>query len=135
MNLTDRKRITSRKLRKFGITMFAAFGAFALLLFLRGKSQWQFAGFVSMFFLLAGSFLPRMLAPVEKVWMQFAGIIGFIMTNVLLTLVFFLGVTPTGLLMRLSGRDPLHRNFDRNADSYWIDIDHDGPGGRPDKPY
>ncbi len=80
-------------------------------------------------------FLPRILSPVEKYWMLFAGVLGFIMTNVLLTLVFFLGVLPTGLLMRLFGKDPLRKGFDKDKKTYWIDLTEDGPGGRPEKPY
>lgn len=115
--------------------MFAALAVLSLLLFIRDRDIWPFPGAVSLLFLLTALLLPMVLAPVEKVWMWFAGILGFIMTNVLLTLVFFLGVTPTGLLMRLSGRDPMHRKFDKNADSYWIDVSDHGPGARPDKPY
>lgn len=135
MSWTDHQEKTASELRKFGLTMFAATGAITALLFLRGSSSWVYTASASGCFLLSGLLLPNLLRPVEKIWMLFAGILGYVMTNILLTIVFFIAVTPTGLLMRLFGRDPLFRRFDRNADSYWIDVESDGPGGRPYKPY
>jgi hypothetical protein len=42
------------------------------------------------------------------------------MTRVILTLVFFLVVTPIGLVMRMIGKDPLTKGADESADTYWI---------------
>jgi ABC-type uncharacterized transport system permease subunit len=47
--------------------------------------------------------------------------IGFVMSNVLLAVVFYLVLTPVGLVMRLCGRDPLARKFDPQASTYWVD--------------
>ena len=135
MNLTDSSARTRKELRKFGLVMFGAFTVISLLLFFRGKGAWPFTAGTSLVFLSLALFIPRLLSPVEKYWMKFAGILGFIMTNILLTLVFFIGVLPTGLLMRALGKDPLRKGFDRDLDSYWIDVRNDGPGGRPEKPY
>ena len=52
--------------------------------------------------------------------MALAVLMGFIMTRILLTLIFVLLFIPTGLLMRLFGRDPLRRKLDPDAKSYWI---------------
>lgn len=135
MSWTEQGEKSPGELRKFGLVMFGALAAVGLLLFFKGKAGWPWIGGASLAFLFTGLFLPRILSPVEKYWMLFAGVLGFIMTNVLLTLVFFLGVLPTGLLMRLFGKDPLRKSFDRSLDSYWIDVTEDGPGGRPEKPY
>ena len=53
-------------------------------------------------------------------WMRFAVILGTIMTRVLLTLVFVLVVTPIGLILRLVGKDPMHRKPDPSKETYWI---------------
>ncbi len=45
--------------------------------------------------------------------------IGFVLTYTLLTLIFFLIVTPTAILFRIVGRDALHRKIDKSATSYW----------------
>lgn len=135
MSLTDRERKTSDELRKYGLVMAGALLAVSVLLYLKGSGGWMYTGGLSAAFLAAALFLPGILAPVERAWMVFAGALGFVMTKILLTLVFFLAVTPTGLLMRLFRRDPLARGFDPGRETYWLTTDPDGPGSRPDKPY
>jgi hypothetical protein len=68
---------------------------------------------------LLGAVLPRMLAPVYRVWMTLALGMGFVMTRVILTIFYFLLVTPFGLAMRLFGKDLLDQKLDRNAKTYW----------------
>ena len=67
-----------------------------------------------------GLTVPMILKPVYRVWMALAVVLGFIMTRVILTVVYYLIMTPIGLIMRLLGKDPLHRRIDPNAASYWI---------------
>ena len=123
------------RLRKFGLIMAAAFAVVTALLLLRGVGAWPYTAGIAGFFLLAGLLLPGLLGPVEWVWMKFAHVLGFVVTNVLLTLVFFIGVTLTGLVMRLLGKDPLGLGSSGDRDTYWHEVDPDGPCGRPDKPY
>ncbi|PIE52001.1 hypothetical protein CSA37_08840 [Candidatus Fermentibacteria bacterium] len=124
-----------KPLRKFGFTMFGAFAVLASIMYLREKSFWWVSGGLSVFFLFPALLVPGILAPVEKAWMALAGVMGFVMTSVLLTLVFFIGILPTGLVMRLTGRDPLKKKPEKSVDSYWISVAEDGPCSRPDKPY
>ncbi len=67
-----------------------------------------------------GTLWPRALRPFQKVWMTLALLMGWVMTRVLLGLVFFLVLTPIGLLTRLCGKDFMHRRFDLAGSSYWI---------------
>ncbi len=60
---------------------------------------------------------PKGLAPLYRAWMAFGHVLGWINTRVILGLVFFVVVTPIGLIMRLLGKDPLR--LCRSA-SYWI---------------
>lgn len=124
-----------RELRKFGFVMAGALAAVSVLLFIRDIGAWNYTAAAGGLFLVTGLFLPRVLAPVEWVWMKFAHVLGFIMTNILLTVVFFTGVTLTGLVMRLLGKRPLNLNIRGDADSYWTEVDPEGPCGRPEKPY
>lgn len=134
MSSTER-RGSPAGLRKFGLTMCVAFAVLAAILFLRDRSLWWIPAGLSGAFLLPALIFPRALSPVEKGWMAFAAVLGFVMTRVLLTLVFFLGVLPTGLILRLVGRDPIPKRPDPSRGSYWIDVTEDGPCSRPDKPY
>src|SRR5687767_14031122 len=46
--------------------------------------------------------------------------IGFVISHLILAFTYYLVITPIGLLMRLLGRDPMHRAFDRSAPTYWL---------------
>lgn len=63
---------------------------------------------------------PQSLRPVYCVFMALAFPIGWVVSHVLLAVVFYAVFTPVGLCMRLFGRDPMHRRFDPNAESYWV---------------
>ena len=69
---------------------------------------------------LAGLFAPAAARAFHKAWMRFAAVLGHVNSRVLLTLVYYLVVTPYGLVTRLVGRDPLRRRG-RAAGSYWVE--------------
>ena len=69
--------------------------------------------------------MPVILKPVYRVWMTLAVVMGFIMTRVILSVVYYLVMTPIGLAMRLFGKDPMHRRIDPEASSYWIEKSYD----------
>tara|TARA_B110000008_G_scaffold73204_1_gene74336 strand:+ start:3846 stop:4238 length:393 start_codon:yes stop_codon:yes gene_type:complete len=76
---------------------------------------------VSIIFLLLAFLAPKILIIPNKLWFKFGMIIGSIMAPILMTLVYFLTVFPTGLIMRLLGKDILKQKLDKNAKSYWIE--------------
>jgi hypothetical protein len=62
---------------------------------------------------------PRWMRLVMLGWMGAAYPIGWIVSHALIAVVYYLVVTPLGLAIRLAGRDPLERRFDRQASTYW----------------
>jgi saxitoxin biosynthesis operon SxtJ-like protein len=68
--------------------------------------------------MLLGLVLPRVLVWPNKAWMALAGVLSFVSTRIILAFVFFLVVTPIGVVKRLSGWDPLNRRGGPSA-SYW----------------
>ena len=66
-------------------------------------------------------YVPQWARPVYVAWHALGGAIGFIVSNLLLLAVFYLVITPIGLVLRLIGKDPLERKWDRSAASYWKD--------------
>ncbi|MCD6587110.1 MAG: hypothetical protein J7K88_01010 [Candidatus Fermentibacteraceae bacterium] len=137
MNLTETAVAvkTTGQLRKYGLIMSSAFGVITVLLVLRGRAAWVYTAVPSAVFLIFALAFPKALSPVEKYWMKLASVMGFVMTNVLLVLVYIFAIVPTGLILRLLGKNSVRRGFQRNLNSYWIDVDPDGPSSRPDKPY
>jgi hypothetical protein len=71
--------------------------------------------------------IPAVLAPANRVWMKFGELLHHIVSPVALGVVFYVAVLPTGLILRLLGKDPLRLRFDPSATSYWIKRDPSGP--------
>lgn len=126
-------RKSKGELRKFGFVMTGALVLLSAWLWYK-NAGYQYTLGVAMFFLLSGLLVPTILRPIEFVWMKLALVLGAIMTRVILTLTFVLAVTPLGILMRLTGKDPLSLK-DRDRSSYWIETDRAGTAARHDKPF
>jgi protein-S-isoprenylcysteine O-methyltransferase Ste14 len=111
---------TPSELRKFGLLVGAVFAVIGLWLWWRHRAAFPwFLGGGSLLLLL-GAFLPRVLHPIYLVWMSVAIVLGFIVSHVLLGLLFFFVITPVGLLARMAGKDFLSRKLDPKSSSYWI---------------
>jgi Mg2+/Co2+ transporter CorB len=109
-----------RQLRSFGITLGIALLVIAGVLYWRTAPGVIAVSSIGVLLLVVGFVAPAILGPLYKPWMALAVLLGFIMTRILLTLIFVLLFIPTGLLMRLFGRDPLRRKLDPDAKTYWI---------------
>jgi hypothetical protein len=70
---------------------------------------------------------PALLAPFNKVWGRLGHILSRIVNPIVLGLMFFGVITPTGLIMRLAGKDILRLRLEKNQKSYWIDRTPPGP--------
>ena len=128
----DADRKQHRELRNFGLTLGVAFGALGALLLWRGKGHYIVFMIAAAGFLATGVLTPRALGPVRRIWMTAAEAMGWFMTRVVLTLLFFIAVTPIGLLGRLFGQRFLDRASDRSMDTYWIEKK---PPARPAEDY
>ena len=58
---------------------------------------------------------------IKYLWLKFASVVSWFNTRLLLCLIFYLIFTPTGLLLRLFGFDPLGKKLNKTKDSYWED--------------
>ncbi|MBN1688164.1 MAG: hypothetical protein JW893_03615 [Candidatus Omnitrophica bacterium] len=76
--------------------------------------------YAAAFFFLAGFIAPVLLWPIHKIWMTLALMMGWVMTRIILTILFYLVVTPIGLLSRILGKRFLDLSFRENKESYWI---------------
>lgn len=115
-------RLSKNDLRKFGL-IFSIVGAglFGLLLpFLFSKGMplwpWYCAAVITGCALL----LPQTLIVIYKPWMKFGAVAGWINTRIILAVLFYVILTPVGLLMRLFGKDPMARSFDGECESYRV---------------
>ncbi len=123
MIIDEIRNIESKKkdLRSFGLTMGVVAGLLGGLFLWRDKDHYLYFLAVSGVFFALGLFLPNLLKPLHKVWMSLAVVMGWVMTRLILFVLFFLVVTPLGLLARLLNRDLLRLKIDKNSGgSYWI---------------
>jgi hypothetical protein len=120
MELKEIRKAGKKTLRSFGFVMAGAFTVIAILLFWkqRAAAPWM-AGGAALFGGL-GLLAPIILKPIYIVWMTFAHYLSFVMTYVILTLFYYIILTPVGLLMRLFGKDLLAKKFPGGKDSYWV---------------
>jgi hypothetical protein len=133
--MKERKIKTKKELRKFGIVMTIAFGILGGILFWKGQFAGNYLLILAAFFLLSGLLSPRILNPIERIWMKVAQIISMVITRIILILTFYLVITPVGLLLRVMRKDLLQMKFEPDRKSYWEMVEEDGPCSRPDKPY
>jgi hypothetical protein len=112
---------TKKELRTFGLCALAFLCLVGWIVFRRGGSTPTIATLVGIGIAVAGLGLtiPQALRPVWVVLMVVNYPIGWVITHVVMALIFYLVVTPVGVIMRLTGRDPMERAFDRSARTYW----------------
>jgi multisubunit Na+/H+ antiporter MnhG subunit len=109
-----------REWRKFGLVVGVVFGLIGLLLLWRHRDYYVYFLALSAALICPALVYPPLLNPVHKAWMTGALLIGWVMTRVILIMVFYLAVTPIALLARVFRRRFLHLDLDRGAKSYWI---------------
>lgn len=106
--------------RSFGILFFLIFLAIALFPLLNKGDLKLVPLIISLVFLLLGILNSKFLTPLKLIWLKFGVILGKIINPLIMALIFFLVVTPTGLIMRLLKKDLLSLKFN-NEKSYWIE--------------
>ena len=114
-------RATRSELRRFGISVGIVLGILSCILFLRKSDIYPVFIALSIVFLFLGCVVPILLKPIYKLWMSLAIIITTLLTRIILILLFYLVVTPVGILARLFGKHFLDLGFKRDTDSYWIE--------------
>jgi hypothetical protein len=75
---------------------------------------------ISIFFLALGLLNSRILTPLNKLWFKFGILLGKILSPFVLGIIFFLVVTPVGLIMRILGKDVLNLKYNKSK-SYWVE--------------
>jgi len=112
---------SKKELRTFGLCALAFLALVGWIVFRRSGSMPMGASIAGFGFVLAvlGFAVPKALRPVWVALMVINYPIGWVITHVVMEIIFYLVVTPVGIIMRLTGRDPMERAFDRTAKTYW----------------
>jgi Mg2+/Co2+ transporter CorB len=107
--------------KSFGIVFSIVFLVVALYPLVNSEGLRIWALIVSVVFLLLAFVTPKVLTLPNKLWFKFGMLLGSIIAPIVMALVYFVTVLPTGLIMRLLGKDLLKQKLDKNAKSYWIE--------------
>ena len=109
--------------RSFGLVFFVVFLIVALWPLKSGEDIriWSLA--LSIIFFSLGILNSKLLTPLNKLWFKFGILLGSIVSPIVMGIVFFLVVTPIGIIMRLLGKDLLKKNKIKSASTYWIKRD------------
>jgi hypothetical protein len=113
--------------RSFGLVFSVLFALLGLVPLVRGRPVRVWALVLAAAFFLAALARPRMLAPLNRLWLRVGLLLHACLSPVIMGLVFYTTVTPIGLVRRLLGADPLRLRLDRDAVTYWIERDPPGP--------
>ena len=119
---------SSKEIRKFGLVIAIALGVIGSFVYVK-FGNFDVVGWlwgIGILFLILGFILPSVLRPIYKIWMLLAFFIGGIVSRVILTVLFYIVLTPTGLVLRLFGKDILDKKFDKRRESYWVKKDLSG---------
>ena len=107
--------------KSFGIVLSIVFLIIALYPLINTGVLRTWALGVSIIFLSLAYIAPKILSIPNKLWFRFGLLIGSIISPIVLTVIYFLTVMPTGLIMRVLGKDLLKQKLDKDAKSYWIE--------------
>ena len=114
----DDIKISSNK--NFGIVFFAVFLIISIYPLLHNENirLWSLA--ISLIFLILGLLNSKILTPLNKIWFKFGILLGKIVSPIIMVIIFFLVVSPIGLIMKILKKDILNLKLNKDQ-SYWIE--------------
>ncbi len=116
--------------RSFGFVFFVFFTLVGFIIFIKTEhfKIWPFI--IAIIFILLAVFSPNFLSPMNRMWTRVGLILHKIISPVIMAIMYYGIITPTGLIMKIIGNDLLKLKFDKSTDSYWIE--RKPPGLDPD---
>ncbi len=112
-------RLSASEGRKFGLTVGIAFLVITGILVWRDHMRVvPYLGALGGLLVVAGLVVPTRLGPIERAWMGLAHLISKVTTPIFMGIVYFVVLSPIGVLMRLLGRNPMRHPL--NDGGYWV---------------
>ena len=121
------ERVSGSSDRGFGIVFAGLFAGLGLWPLTAAENVVWWCLTLAAAFLAIALVRPVLLAPLNRIWTRFGSLSSKLLNPLIMAILFFLTVTPIGLLMRALGKDPLRLRFDAGAKSYWIERRPPGP--------
>ena len=115
----DHKEVKIGSNRSFGIVFFIVFLLISTYPLLKDENIRLWSLIISIIFLFLGLLNSNLLSPLNNIWFKFGLLLGKIISPFVMGIIFFLVVTPIGIIMRLLKKDLLNLKFNKN-NTYWI---------------
>ena len=106
--------------RSFGVVFFIVFLLIGLYPLLKGNDLRIWSLIISFIFLVLGLINSRILTPLNRLWFKFGLLLGKFISPIIMGIIFFIVVTPIGIIMRFLKKDLLNLKFNKKK-TYWID--------------
>ena len=110
---------TKKELRNFGITIGVILLVIGGYLFFKELGSYQTFLYLAIALIGLGLIIPNLLKPIYLIWMIFAVIIGWVMTRVILSLLFYFIITPIGIIAKILNKDFLNLKKEYGKATYW----------------
>ncbi len=108
-----------KELKKFGLTIGIVLLILAAFLFWNGKSSYPVWGIIGLVLILTALTFPVILKPLNKIWMSLAIVLGWVMTRVILSILFYLALFPLRFIALIFRKRFLDVKADPAAETYW----------------
>ena len=118
--MLNNSKIKINSNRSFGIVFFFVFVIVSLWPLINENSLRVWSIFVAIIFLILGLMNSKLLTPLNILWFKFGKLLGFIIAPIVMGIVFFVVITPTGLILKIIGKDLLNNKYNNKIKSYWI---------------
>ena len=107
--------------KSFGIVFFILFLLVSLYPLTINESIRYWSLIISVIFLTLGLLNSNLLTPLNKIWIKFGILLGKLISPFIMVLIFFLVVTPIGLIMKIIKKDLLNLKVRKDKETYWIE--------------
>ena len=118
--MRNNSKIKINSNRSFGIVFFFVFLIISLWPLINENQLRVWSIFIAIIFLVFGLMNSKLLTPLNILWFKFGKLLGSIVAPIVMGIVFFLVITPTGLIMKMIGKDLLNNKYNNKIKSYWI---------------
>ena len=106
--------------KNFGITFAIIFLLLSLYFFFKNFTFFFFTISISSILLIISFSFPRVLRIPNILWFKFGKLLGFVVSYIIMFILFYSIGVLTSLYLKISNKDPLNRKFSKNIDSYWL---------------
>ena len=118
--MTTKSKIKISSNRSFGLVFFVVFLAIALWPLKSGEEFRLWSLVLSIIFFILGVLNSKLLTPLNRLWFKLGMFLGSIVSPIVMGMVYFIVVTPTGVFMRLLGKDLLKISKEKHTSTYWM---------------